>query len=41
MNIDFLQELYKEGVRFNIFEYAAQKILKYEKMQKEKAKKIE
>ena len=27
--LDFLQELYKEGVRFNIYEYAAQKILKY------------
>ena len=40
-NLDFLQELYKEGVRFNVYEYAAQKVLKYEKLQKEKAKKIE
>ena len=37
----FLQELYKEGVRFNVYEFAAQKVLKYEKMQKEKARKIE
>ena len=37
----FLHELYKEGVRFNVYEFAAQKVLKYEKMQKEKAKKIE
>lgn len=27
--LDFLQQLYREGVRFNIFEFAAQKVLKY------------
>lgn len=37
----FLQELYKEGVRFNVYEYAAQKVLKFQKIRKEKAKKIE
>ena len=36
----FLQELYKEGVRFNVYEFAAQKILKFEKMRKDKAKRI-
>lgn len=27
--LDFLSEAYKEEVKFNIFEYAAQKILKF------------
>lgn len=34
LSLDFIQELYKEGVRFNIYEYAAQKILKFEKIRK-------
>ena len=32
--VDFIQEAYREGVNFNIFEYAAQKVLKFEKMKK-------
>lgn len=27
--VDFLQEAYREEVKFNIFEYAAQKVLKF------------
>lgn len=32
--LDFLSEAYKEEVKFNIFEYAAQKILKFEKLRR-------
>ena len=38
--VDFIQEAFREGVNFNIFEYAAQKVLKFEKMKKEKEKKL-
>ena len=34
--LDFLQEAYREEVKFNIYEYAAQKILKFDKLRKEK-----
>lgn len=32
----FLQEAYREEVKFNVFEYAAQKVLKFEKLRKER-----
>jgi len=38
--LDFLQEAYKEQVKVNIYEFAAQKILKYEKLKKEKKDKL-
>lgn len=34
LHLDFIQEAYREGVNFNIFEFAAQKVLKFEKMKK-------
>lgn len=37
---DFLQEAYREEVKFNIYEYAAQKILKFDKLRKEKKDKL-
>jgi hypothetical protein len=37
---DFLQEAYREEVKFNIYEYAAQKVLKFDKLRKEKEHKL-
>ena len=41
LTVDFLEEAYKDhGKLSNIYEFAAQKVLKYEKIQKEKKMKL-
>jgi hypothetical protein len=39
-NSDFLQEAFREDVKFNIYEYAAQKVLKFDKLRREKEHKL-